>query len=409
MSAAGAHGTDAPPLTVTEYGTADGFAQLEGVWNGLLRSSPAPSLYMSFEWLRAWWECFGGGKRRLRILGVSAGERTIAIAPFMEVRRRFLGMPYRTIEFISSRDYAFSHLTMSGILDVIAPPDAEEAVDAVLRHLLSAGEDWAFMRLEPLAGEGVVRRVLEARAAAFGLHVKEGDTFEAYEAELGPGWEARRMGPESHRRDPSGALNEKLRKQGEITWEDTDGSGGPELLFGTLLDIERRSWKWNRGLSINALGYGGFYPLFLQSAAGNRTLRVTLLNIDGRPVAYVFSALFGGTLEALKTAYDGSFARSSPGRAALWHHVQQAAAEGISRVNLHIGSKEYKSEWATGSRMYTELFLLRTSARGKIIGFLLFTLGLYGRFRFIPDLTKRVLRRLGFTPRWSELTRSDQV
>ena len=382
---------------------------LEPAWNDLVRGVPLPTLYLSFEWFRTWWECFGTGPRRLRILSVHEGERTIAIAPFMQVRRRFLGVPFQTIEFITARDYAFSHLTMSGLLDIIAPSRMEEVSDALLEHLLSGRPRWIYMRLEPLAEGGVTRRFLAARARAFGLRVREGESFEAYEVRLTPGWEGRRMKGDGRHPDPARGIEERLRRSGEVTWEDTDGSGGDRTLFDTILGIEQRSWKWNRGLSINALGYAGFYPAFLRVAAACRCLRLTILKIDGRAVAYVFSALFGGTLESLKTAYDNSFARFSPGRLALWHHIQHAADEGVERVNLHIGSKEYKSEWATDSRMYSELFVLRGTARGRFLGFFLFTLGLYGKFRFIPDLLKRVLRRLGFTPGWSELTRADQV
>jgi hypothetical protein len=398
-----------PPIVVMEHSTKEEFALLEPAWNDLVRASPHPALYLSFEWLWTWWECFGGGRRELRILSASQGERTIAIAPFMQVRRRLLGIPYQTIEFISARDYAFSHLTMSGLLDIIAPSQAAQAVDALLRHLLSSRPPWIYMRLEPLAEGGVTRSFLANRAPAFGLRVREGGRFEAYEVGLSAGWEGRRMKGGQRHADASRVIEEKLRRRGEVTWEDTDGSGVHGSLFETILGVEQRSWKWRRGLSINALGYAGFYPAFLRAASSSRSLRVTFLRIDGRTVAYVFSVLFGGTLEALKTAYDASFARFSPGRLALWHHVQHAAKEGAERVNLHIGSRDYKSEWATDSRLYTEIFFLRGTIRGRFIGFFLFTLGLYGRFRFIPDLTKRVLRRLGFTPRWSELTREDQV
>ena len=394
------------PLIVREHLTPQEFDSLEPVWNELVRGAPVPTLYLSFEWLRTWWECFGGGRRTLRILSVSAGDKTIAIAPFMQVRRRLFGVPFNTIEFLSSRDYAFSHLTMSGLLDVVAPERAEEVADALIVHLLASPVRWLYMRLEPLAEAGMTRRVLARRASALGLKIREGEKFEACEAELGTGWESRRI---TRERDASGAIEQKIRRRGDLTWEDSDGGAAGEDLFGTILGVEKRSWKWRRGLSINALGYGGFYPAFLESAARRRSLRLTVLRIDGQAVAYVFSAIFGNTLEALKTAYDSSYAGLSPGRSALWHHVRRAAAEGVARVNLHIGSKDYKSEWATDTRMYSELWFLRTTVAARLAAFFLFTLGFYGRFRFVPDLAKRIIRRLGLTPGWSELTRADQV
>ena len=101
-------------LSVREHTTREAFAALESLWDILVKRSQNASLSMTHEWLSTWWDCLGSGKRSLLILTVEERGDTIGLAPFMEVRRRWLGIPYTSIEFISARDYAFSHLTMSG-------------------------------------------------------------------------------------------------------------------------------------------------------------------------------------------------------------------------------------------------------------------------------------------------------
>ena len=44
------------PLIVREHLTPQEFDSLEPVWNELVRGAPVPTLYLSFEWLRTWWE-----------------------------------------------------------------------------------------------------------------------------------------------------------------------------------------------------------------------------------------------------------------------------------------------------------------------------------------------------------------
>ena len=193
-----------------------------------------------------------------------------------------------------------------------------------------------------------------------------------------------------------------MQKYGQMTWDDV--TGGSDL-FERILAVERNSWKWRRGLSIIAQGYGGMYRAFLESAATKGWLHVTLLSCENRPIAYVYSAAFEGIAEALKTAYDATFHKFSPGRMTLWHHLHHLAQAGVRRVNLHIGSKEYKSEWYTHTKTYSELFVRGRSQRARTIWFFLFSLRLYGRFRVLPDVAKRVIRRLGFEPSWSELSR----
>ncbi|HUI65612.1 MAG TPA: GNAT family N-acetyltransferase [Bacteroidota bacterium] len=396
-------------LAVCEHRTLEEFRALEPEWDALLARCPTRSLYMTFEWLWTWWASLGGAKRSLRILSVREGEELVGIAPLMDVRRRWMGIPYESIEFLSAPNFAFSHLTMSGILDIIAPVRTEEVLDAILLHLEGTQSGWIYMRLDPLVEDGPCARFLPELAKRHQMHTRWGAPEAAYEVALDSGWGhyVQATDPAMHSRIAS--YERRFARSGRVNWEDEQSTQGPSELVKTIMDVERRSWKWAHGLSINSRGYGGFFEAFLRLAAERGWLRLSILKSDDRPCAYLYGVKFENTVEAIKTAYDRSFERFSPGQILMGHYLRRAAAEGIHTVNLHIGAGEYKSRWATREREYRVLFLERNTLKARLMCAVLFRLHFYGAFRAIPDLTKRLLRRLGWVPRWSELTRMDQA
>ncbi|HXX63918.1 MAG TPA: GNAT family N-acetyltransferase [Bacteroidota bacterium] len=395
-------------LAIREHRTPEEFQALETEWDALLERCPTRSLYMTFEWLWTWWASLGGAKRSLLILSAREGEKLVGIAPLMEVRRQLMGIPYRSIEFLSAPTFAFSHLTMSGILDIIAPVRTEEVLDAILLHLQRTHAGWIYMRLDPLIEEGPCARHLPGLARGHFMRTRWGAHETAFEVALESGWDhyVRATDPAMHSRIAS--YERRFARSGRLSWED-EKSTPPAELMTRMLDVERRSWKWTRGLSINSRGYGGFFEAFLPLAAEHGWLRTTILRSDDRPCAYLYGVKFEQTVEAIKTAYDRSFERFSPGQILMSHFLRGAAAEGTHTVNLHIGAGDYKSRWANRQRQYRVLFLERKTLKARLLCTMLFTLHFYGAFRAIPDLTKRLLRRLGWAPRWSELTRMDQA
>ena len=80
---------DEPPMVaVVEEGR--GFAELEGEWDGLHAASPAATPFQSWAWLYSWWEHYGQGRHRLRLVTVreGAGGPLVGVAPLMVEGRR---------------------------------------------------------------------------------------------------------------------------------------------------------------------------------------------------------------------------------------------------------------------------------------------------------------------------------
>src|SRR6266516_1293181 len=81
--------------TVTDYTT---FISMEGAWNRPVDECEIDHPFLTFDWIRSWWEAFGRGKR-LHIVVVREGSEIIAIAPLMITGCWFYGFRLRSLEF----------------------------------------------------------------------------------------------------------------------------------------------------------------------------------------------------------------------------------------------------------------------------------------------------------------------
>jgi CelD/BcsL family acetyltransferase involved in cellulose biosynthesis len=396
-------------VEVRELRTKEQLETLRPHWNAVLKKTGRPSLYLTFEWLSTWWKCFEDDRRELYVLVVTEGEEILGIAPFMKVRSTFLGLRFVKIEFISASDYAFSHLMIAGPLEFILTERKSEVVAAIVSHLVSRQEEWAFLRLEPLADDSPTLPLMEAEARSRNLRTRRVELSPSFEIRIDSDWESyfsRR--PAQFRRNLR-RRERLLQRLGNVQFVHCDSLAQTENGFDDVLDIERRSWKWTRGMSINCVGYSNFFPVFADVMSQTGWLRLSFLRLDGRNIAYCYAAAYEGTEECFKTAYDKSFGAFSPGNLLQWRRFEQDFRKGASGFNLMRGAPNYKKCWSTHERKLREIFVFNSSRRSKVIYFFFFTLHLYGKFRMIPDLSKRLARRLGLTLKHSELTRMDQL
>ena len=73
------------PTAVERISEVPGFEAIRSEWTELLKASDSDCLFLSWEWLYAWWKHLADG-RQLSILAVRHEGRLVALAPL--ARRR---------------------------------------------------------------------------------------------------------------------------------------------------------------------------------------------------------------------------------------------------------------------------------------------------------------------------------
>jgi CelD/BcsL family acetyltransferase involved in cellulose biosynthesis len=145
----------------------------------------------------------------------------------------------------------------------------------------------------------------------------------------------------------------QLRRHGDVTFlAPADLDGDHRSLVDEGFAIEERSWKGTYCLSVNAdPTTRAFYDAVSRWAAAEGMLRISLLRVDGRAVAYSYDLLCGGTMYGVRTAFDPAFRSSAPGLLLMHALVEWCCVtDDVQEYDFGGGPDPYKMIWATGTK-----------------------------------------------------------
>ncbi|HXX63917.1 MAG TPA: GNAT family N-acetyltransferase [Bacteroidota bacterium] len=395
-------------LRIEEVTTLDAFAELGRWWNDALAGSALPSLYLTHEWLSAWLHAHKGGNAALRVL-VARDESGIAgVAPLVRMTRRYIGVPMRMIEFISMARYADHPAAVTGELDWIICRNERAVLGCFIEHLLRDRSSWDALRLHPIPIRSPLLEPLREEAITRECDVYVTSASGDAVITLPGQWETyvRSLTPKFRKTLRSGAHS--LQALGTLKFERLSPASEPGF-FERLLDVERRSWKWTKGVSVNSAAYGSFYRDLAVLVDQRGWLRLWMLSLAGKDIAFDLSVRFAHGLHCLKVGYDQTYWKSFPGGLLKERLLKESFDEGIREVHMLWGEMGYKQRWGAVLEPQAEVLAFHRGANSRIARNLLLHGHIAGVHRRASDYAKRIMRKVGLRPAYSELTRADQI
>ena len=332
------------------------FLALEGAWNLLVREAGLPYPFLRHEWVRTWWECFGGD-RELRIVLVRDGRDLIALAPLMLGQGALYGIRTRRLEFIAN-----IHTRVCGF---VLGRRTQEACRAIWAHL-ARQRDWDLLQLRDLPEESGVLAHLPALAQADGFPVGRWPSHQCPYVPLAGGWEAYLPGLRPKHRSN---LRNRFKRLGRIGVVERElaTTADPGALDDALR-IEAQGWKGANGTAIRAQPETErFYRRLAEEASALGWLRLHFLRVGGRRIAFQYDLEYGDRIYVLKLGHDPEFAPYSPQNLLCALVLEDAFARGLGSYEF-LGSREpWKLEWAREARPLDWLFVFRNHPRGRLL------------------------------------------
>ncbi len=338
--------------TVTSF---EGFLQLEPVWNGVLEKSDVHIPFLTFQWLKGWWQSYGEGNEMLILLAKEDGRIT-GIAPCMLTLEHRCGIPLRTLRFMANYH--------TNRFDFIVNGDKKAVVTAMLDHLavhyrnidtylfdfLQHGCESELLLANLLDGKNKKRAKLNSILSPY---IQIAQSWEAYWPSLSKRW------------------RRKISDTSKLFARNGDGTiikyTGAEIdkAFDELLTVSRKTWQYENGTAIASTEKDiTLYYSIARDMAKNGMLRLWILKIDALPVAFLYAIEYANKLFAMKIGFNQEYSHFSPGVFLSTHVIKECFDHKLAEFDWLGENNDYKMKWTSLCRQHVRHRVYNTTLAG---------------------------------------------
>ncbi|HEU5202168.1 MAG TPA: GNAT family N-acetyltransferase, partial [Nitrospira sp.] len=364
-------------------------------WSELLNDSDADCLFLTGEWLETWWRHFARDKWTLNLVTLRRQSHLLGIMPLFTRPRTFGGLiTCRSMEFLGTG------LVGSDYLDAIIRRGEEEHVSRALIEFFERERPLLTLSHVPASSNGAcgVARELEQSGWIMERNAVEtcpyislrGRTWESYLASLGS----------NHRYNFQRRLK-NLHAQGTVVFDTVEKEDQRREALDSLRSLHTLCWKSRGGSqAMQSVREWAFHESFSRLALERGWLRLSLLRMNGRPIAALYGFLYKRRFYFYQSGYDPTWRRDSVGLITMGLAIKQAIGEEAEEYDLLHGTESYKFLWTGETRKLDRIRLYPPSIRGNLCrqALVMEALGKQVARRYLPDgLLNRLIaeRRMG--------------
>jgi CelD/BcsL family acetyltransferase involved in cellulose biosynthesis len=349
------------------------FLALEDSWGRLVAESGLDHPFLTFEWVRSWWEAFGAGNE-LHIVVAKENETVVGIAPLMLTRRRFHGLRLRVLEFISN--------VHTPRFDFLIAGDHESARRAIWDHIVAIKRRWDLLLLCQVPEESStivdVPILAEERGLPFAAWKSADSPYVRIEGE----WSGYLAGLRSKHRTNLRRRMRRLSELGPVSMERAAQVEDLESVLHEGFALEGAAWKQENGTAISSdAAVRHFYRKIAERFAAKGWLETYFLKLGSKRIAFQFAVSYGDRAFSLKPGYDPQLAAYSPSNLLCMLFLEHLFESRKREYDFLGVEEEWKMQWAQGTRAHYWLFVFSGSLTSTLIHF--------AKFRMMPRLRQR--------------------
>ena len=340
------------------------FRDLEHGWNNLLERSDSNIIYLTWEWISTWWECFGD-EYNLWLVCASLPETNLlmGIAPlcYKTVFKR--GIPLVYLSLIENEITAADHL------DFIVDRSEKESITKILiDYIFNNSNIWDVIQFKSLSSDSEVYKIIK--------RLYGGKILTMFEQEVCPYI----LLPDNYEKFYNSLSNNK-RKNIRKNYNKWNNLSNKEILqISDEKQLEPALDNlYNFNISVNAVkGKSStflnpkmrkFHKLVSRKFLSNGWLRILQLVTDGIVIAIEYSFNYNNITYSYSGGYNNDWSMIRPGHIMMEFSIKFAIAENSKIFDLLRGTENYKYTWTKTNRIDYDI-TIPVSFKGKILYYL---------------------------------------
>lgn len=344
-------------MRVSLYQNWEQLEPLASDWNRVLSGSRSDTIFLTWEWCKAWWDAYGEG-RSLFVLTARESDELVGVAPFYcDVSRRWYGK-WNCLRIIGGGSGD------SDYLDCFSKPGFERQVLAHFFEFLESVDDaWDWMQIESVPQASPCLAALGEIAAARGW------TFSSEEVpcatlELPHKWEdyLQRLRPRVRTK-----IRSALGYFDRLEIQPTECADAVELdsWLPQLFDLHTRRWQKRHGPGVfRSESRQLFYREVSRATLQSGWLAFHRLTWCERPLALQYGFRYHKHFYVLQEGYEPGFEKLRPGVALRGWVMRDEIEQGSTEYDFLAGTARHKLDWGAQPKLSR---LIRLAKKPKAI------------------------------------------
>lgn len=315
-------------------------------WNALLDSTPRRSFFLTFDWLELAWKHFDN-EHDYRVLVIRSEGKPIGFVPLCVVEEQYRVGKVRTLTFPIA-DWGAWYAPIG--------PDQAACYWLAMQHLANRERDWDLLELRWIDQQQGKLASLSTAMQAAGLPGKVASHRETSVVEIAGTWEDYLQTRTNKRRHEIRRHLRFYEKQPGAEFvrhrplPASKGDGHPRWdLYDDCKRIAAASWQGQAadGVTLSHDRVAAFLRDCHEAAARLGMLDLTLLKLDGQPVAFGYNYHYHGEIAGLRMGYDSAYRHLGVGTVSLLSSLRDSFERGDQRFDLGVEHYNYKHRYRT--------------------------------------------------------------
>lgn len=326
-------------MPIERVTTLDGLRALQADWNALLQRSRANTVFLTWEWLSAWWSAYGTGKNLLLLAAYDEQHVCQGIAPCYVERHHCLGRTLRRLRFLGDGSWDSDYLDF-----IIANGMEEKLVPAFLGQLAALNTAWDVAQLNEIPATSPTTNLLlewlrqknwlvRDEAVPCGI-VSLPETWDEYLSHLRPRF----------RTTIRACLRNLAQWPGGIEY--LCDSRDIESWLEDLFHLHGGRWQLRRQQGVFAnTEKRAFYRSLAESLLQRGCLHFARWRVANSVLAMQFGFIYGGKYFQLQEGFDRETMHVSPGITLRAATIRDLIERKVRTYDFLGGVARHKTDW----------------------------------------------------------------
>ena len=323
---------------------------LREAWNAAVTDSNFDSVFVSHEWFYCWAKNFLAD-HELLVPIVRDDNKIAGIFPLLLTHEKHGPFKLTTLRSITNKQsYKYNF--------IVSRTNTAEIISAMFRHI-NREIPWTKMVLDFIPAPSDNLPLLQQMQGRAFYRMRTDIQMESPYVTITGTWDEYIAKRDKKVRKNWDYFERKLEKEG--TTELNTVSTGQDLqqAIDTALDIEKSSWKGDKGTAIaNSESRSSFYADLASAMSESDKFRLYFLNLNGQSIAFDYCLIHNDQFNVLKTGYNPEYSKSSPGRVLRKKILRDLFDSDKYKTYDLLGARDnWKTEWTSDTQTLQHVYI----------------------------------------------------